>query len=75
MDCRQVAKQGLVVLYVNGKLKPVLQTEYEIHILECQKCSEELEGIEALRAALISSTTDLDGDTPVHQKSQRHGGQ
>lgn len=60
MDCHQVAKQGFVVLYVNGKLKPVLQTEYEIHILECQKCFEHLEKVQALRAALISSS-GLDG--------------
>lgn len=70
MDCRQVVRQGLVVLYVNGKMKPVLQTEYEIHILECQKCCEDLERIQALRAALISSPA-VEGATPVSAKPPR----
>jgi hypothetical protein len=71
MDCRQIAKQGLVVLYVNGKLKPVLETEYEIHVLECQKCFEDLERIQAMWAALISSP-GLDAASHVRGKSPRH---
>jgi len=70
MDCRQVVRQGLVVLYVSGKMKPVLQIEYEIHILECQKCSEDLERIQALRAALISSPA-VEGATPDSGKPPR----
>jgi hypothetical protein len=68
MDCHQVAKQGIVVLYVNGKLKPVVQTEYEIHILECQKCFEDLEKVQALQAALIPYT-GLDGAGLIREKS------
>ena len=73
MDCHRIEKQGLVVLYINGKLKPALQTEYEVHILECQKCSEYLESLQAVRLALISST-GLDEVTPLLQKLQRHRG-
>jgi hypothetical protein len=70
MDCHQIAKQGLVVLYVNGTLKPSLQTDYEIHILECQKCSEDLENVQAMRAALISPD-GLDKARQLRSKSPR----
>jgi hypothetical protein len=54
MDCRQVAKQGIAELYVIGQLESSLQSEFEIHVLECKDCLQTLEVLQELRAVLMS---------------------
>jgi TolA-binding protein len=52
MDC-QVDRHALIEQYLQGKLQPDLQDDFEVHMLGCEDCQEALELLETARYDLM----------------------
>jgi len=48
MDCSNIDRNELAEEYLNGALDEARQSDFEIHILECQKCLEAVEVLQAV---------------------------
>ena len=49
MDCSKIDRNELAEEYLNDALDEAQQSDFEIHILECQKCLEAVEVLQAVR--------------------------
>ena len=38
MNCQNVGEDGIAEKYLKGELQEPLQDEFEVHILECDRC-------------------------------------
>lgn len=55
MDYCQKSERGdLLAEYVGGQLSPEVQADFELHILECQRCQEALETLQVARDDLVA---------------------
>lgn len=64
MDCLTVNREELAEKYLQGKLDSARQDEFETHLLECAKCTQELELLQALRRDLAGRAHEIRGWTP-----------
>jgi tetratricopeptide repeat protein len=63
MDCLTVNREELTEKYLQEKLDPAQQDEFETHLLECPKCMQELELLQALRRDLADRAHEIRGWT------------
>lgn len=63
MDCLTANREELAEKYVQGKLDPSRQDEFETHLLECAKCMQELELLQAMRQDLAERAHEIRGWT------------
>jgi hypothetical protein len=63
MDCLTVTREELAEQYLQGKLDPPRQDEFETHLLECAKCMQELELLQAVRQDLAERAHEIRGWT------------
>jgi negative regulator of sigma E activity len=52
MDCQRIAGEELVERYLNGRLEPAEQDDFEVHLLECRQCLERTEALQMAHASL-----------------------
>ncbi len=52
MDCQRIAGEELVEKYLNGRLEPAEQDNFEVHLLECPQCLERTEALQMAHASL-----------------------
>jgi hypothetical protein len=52
MKCQELQQSDLAEKYVSGQLDESRQNEFELHILECAKCLQAVEVLQALRLEL-----------------------
>lgn len=63
MDCLSVKREELAEKYLQAKLDSARQDEFETHLLECAKCMQELELLQALRRDLADRAHEIRGWT------------
>lgn len=63
MDCLTVNREELAEKYLQEKLDPAQQDEFETHLLECPKCMQELELLQTLRRDLADRAHEIRGRT------------
>ena len=63
MDCLTVNREELAEKYLQEKLDPAQQDEFETHLLECPKCMQELELLQALCRDLADRAHEIRGWT------------
>src|SRR5262249_37151993 len=66
MDCSNIDRDELAEEYLNGILDEVRQSDFEIHILECQKCLEAVEMLQAVRFDLGDRAPAIRSQAPAH---------
>ena len=52
MECQELHRDELAEQYLNGQLDPATQDDFEVHILECARCLNRIEAMQALREEL-----------------------
>jgi Putative zinc-finger len=63
--CRKSERGDLLAEYVSGQLSPEVQADFELHILECQRCQEALETLQVARDDLATRAHDIRSYSPV----------
>src|SRR5260370_38057765 len=65
MDCEQIAGDELVEKYLQGRLEPALESDFQVHVLECPECLALLETCEDIRDDLAPQAA------AIEQKSEK----
>ena len=65
MDCEQIARDELVEKYLQGRLEPALESDFQVHVLECPECLALLETCEDIRDDLAPRAA------AIEQKSEK----
>src|SRR5713226_9650614 len=65
MDCEQIARDELVEKYLQGRLEPALERDFQVHLLECPECLALLETCEDIRDDLAPQAA------AIEQKSEK----
>src|SRR5215813_10188444 len=65
MDCSNIDRNELAEEYLNGALDEARQSDFEIHILECQKCLEAVEVLQAVGFDLSDRAPAIRTYTPT----------
>ena len=63
--CRKSERGDLLADYVSGQLSPEVQSDFELHILECQRCQEALETLQVARDDLAARAHDIRSYSPA----------
>jgi TolA-binding protein len=71
MDCPDLSRVDFLEKYLRGELGPAEQDEFEVHILECARCLQALETVQAVRDALSERAHEIRGATPVRRVGLR----
>jgi len=59
MDCHEVARGELAEEYLQGRLDATRQDDFEAHILECEKCLQAVEALQAVRTDLETRAHEI----------------
>ena len=65
MQCQELHRDELAEQYLNGKLDPAAQDEFEVHILECVQCLRQVEAVQTLRHGLAERAHQIRAYSPV----------
>lgn len=70
MFCRDVEEQELATKYVARELGPVLEEQFELHLVDCGQCQTLLETLLALREELEARTREIRAEAEVvHERT------
>jgi len=69
--CRKSERGDLLAEYVGGELSPEVQSDFELHILECQRCQEALETLQVARDDLVARAHDIRSYSPATHTRRR----
>src|SRR5215470_9426508 len=64
MDCSNIDRNELAEEYLNGALDEANQNDFEIHILDCQKCLQAVEMLQFVRFDLTDRAPAIRSQTP-----------
>ena len=65
MDCSNIDRNELAEEYLNGALDEANQSDFEIHILECQKCLQAVEMLQVVRFDLTDRAPAIRSQNPA----------
>jgi len=65
MDCANIDRNELAEKYLNGRLEEAKQDDFEIHILECEKCLQIVETLQAVHFDLSERAPAIRTQTPI----------
>src|SRR5215470_19078143 len=68
MDCSNIDRNELAEEYLNGALDEANQNDFEIHILECQKCLQAVETLQVVRFDLTDRAQAIRSQTPAQAR-------
>ena len=60
MECQELHRDELAEQYLNGQLDPATQDDFEVHILECARCLNRVEAMQALREDFLTGHIRLE---------------
>ena len=59
MECQELHRSELAEKYFNGQLDPATRDDFEVHILECPQCLQDVEAVLALREQLADRASQI----------------
>jgi TolA-binding protein len=65
MNCQELDRDELVEKYLRNQLDSTMQDDFEIHILECPRCLQTLEALQAVEDELAQRAPEIRTQHPV----------
>jgi len=65
MECQELHRSELAEKYFNGQLDPATRDDFEVHILECPQCLQDVEAVLALREQLADRAPQIRADSQM----------
>ncbi|PYX11956.1 MAG: hypothetical protein DMG85_03890 [Acidobacteria bacterium] len=65
MECQELHRSELAEKYLNGQLDPATRDDFEVHILECPQCLQDVEAVLALREQLADRAPQIRADSQM----------
>ncbi len=64
MNCQAISREDLIEKYLNHRLDPATEEEFELHIFACSRCAQLLELFQTMHADLTQRAHEIRVQTP-----------
>ena len=65
MECQELHRSELTEKYLNGQLDPATRDDFEVYILECPRCLQNVEAVLVLRRQLADRDSQIRADSQI----------